>query len=1084
VSAKYAFGLDLGLNNVGWAVIEHGDNARIESFGTYVFNSPLTEDSDATSGLKSRDRGMKRRSRRTLKRRADRKKALYRLLAEKGFLPLAEEARVEMFCRHRENGIEVHPYALRAKALTEKLEPFHVGRVLCHLNQRRGFLSPRDLMLKGVGAQTDAKFDTDDEESGLVKGEIKQTREAMEGFPTIGAFLANRMRHGEPVRKKTKKHRQDVSKEELKQRFVRHDRAMLEKEFHAIWNAQSKHHPLLTPELKRQVEDLIFHQIPVGAQIGLRGKCIFFPEENRIAAASLTAQKYRIAQDLAHLQIKPKLNSEERPLSPAERQTLANLLMKGDDLSWTDAKSAIVRAQQKGDQGDDLSRPDAENAIELPTARFSVEPSGTKPKSGEKEKLKGCKTALDIRKVIGEKWDQLGPKGQENLVGILLTVQNDPIYIRENGVKKHNPKMKPAAARIYKFLRERPIGPNKVQLSESEAANLATLDLPKGYLNLSLKAIKKIMPHMLRDKVYSEACAAVGLNHTNPDATGEIFDLLEPRMAEGIRHPLVKCSVYSAIRVINQLIKRYGKPAAIRIELPRDLAKSAKQREEETEVMQVKEKIRKRHRELLAEHGIPINERNLKKVALWYECGTKLPYEPDVTIGSVKDLCESDIEIDHIVPRSHNFDNSLSNLALCTRDFNLRIKKDKCFYQAIQEYNPELWAKIVTHVKELKPDYLISPNEKEKEVLGKLAKQSSFKRQRILAKDLPEGGFTGRHLTATGYIAKEILAMVKHLGPIIEEVPDPETGEIFEWGLAVDVTVTQGSATGHLRGLWGLNKVVPLHPSEYDEEGKPKPGKSRSDYRHHAVDAVVIALTDRSAAMKVAAFYKAKELQQPDRKPIESPIPNLREQVEKMIPTCPVVHRPDRRASGQLHKETAETPGPETPGGKPMERRVVGNKLVCYDGQGRPAQAYSLGNNHHMVIWECLTPNKKGAFERRAEVVPCIEAVQRRQRKEAVIRHKAAPQGWRFVMSICKGDMVEMADGTIGVVSKFSAEANSAGVYMVVWRPYVAQQLGKVNPENPYMIQSVRSSAGLTNVRHRIVHNVRGETVFSEGLDD
>jgi hypothetical protein len=228
-----------------------------------------------------------------------------------------------------------------------------------------------------------------------------------------------------------------------------------------------------------------------------------------------------------------------------------------------------------------------------------------------------------------------------------------------------------------------------------------------------------------------------------------------------------------------------------------------------------------------------------------------------------------------------------------------------------------------------------------------------------------------------------------------------------------------------------------------------------------------------------------KELCQPDSKTfVVSPIPNLRDKVAAMIPNCPVVHRPDRRASGQLHKETAEKPESSIGIGKPNERRLVGNRLVRFDGHGKPAQAYSLGNNHHIVIWESMEPNKKGEYERRAEIVPTIEAVQRRQKRESVIRKCGGPEGWRFVMSLCKGDMVEMEHGVVGVVAKFSAEANSGGIYLVIWQPYVAQKLGTVNPQNPYLIQSVRSSPGLRSIRFRTVRSIFGESVYSEGNSD
>ncbi len=1011
--------MDLGLNNVGWAVVDKsGAEPELLDQGTYVFSSPLEEDQDASSGLKSKDRGMKRRSRRTLHRRAQRKRNLYHLLAKNGFLPMRMDERVTFFCRNKIDGREVNPYALRARAIRERLEPFEIGRVLCHLNQRRGFLSPRELMLMGV-AKPDEAYDAPlDEKEGPIKQEIRQTKDAMQGFPTLGAFLYDRMTSGEPVRKKVRGATDAEKKAENARRFVRHDRALIEQEFDAIWAAQAKYHPLLTDNLCEQVHTQVFRQIPIGKQIGLRGKCTFFPEETRIARASLTTQKFLLAQDIANLKFSSPSQPEPQALSEKQRKALLQELNRHDQLTWAEVKNAVGLG---------------------PTAQFNVEPPpGRTQAKGSKKFLVGNRTAIELRKLLGDKWDALGELGQRTLVGEMLTVPDDP---KNRGSHKE---IRTAAKKLFDILQSKPYGPNGVTFTQTEAANLATIDLPAGYLNLSLKAVKKLTPSLLKDCTYDQACARVGLDHANPDETGEVFDRLKPEFAEAIRHPLVRCSVLSAIRVINQIIDRYGKPSGIHIELPRDLARSAKQREEVEKEQREREKIRNGYRKLIEEAGFPVNDTNLKKVDLWHEAGKVLPYEPDVTISTVKELLAADIEIDHIVPRSHNFDNSRGNLALCTRDFNIRIKRNGTLYAGVMAYDPGRWAQIEAHVRSIKT-------------------MSPAKRDRILAKTLPDKDFMGRHFSSTGYISSEVLRIVRKL-----------------W--VEDVVVTNGSITGELRRRWGLNKVVPLHPEEIDENGKPKKTKSRSNYRHHALDAVVIALTDRSLGLAVTKYYQ--EYERTGIRPesgFPCPIPAMRHWTAGTIADWPVVHRPDRRASGAMHNETAYAVPPGTPEGKPFTSQVVGNKLIRYDREGKPAQAYALSNNHHVVIWERTTPNKKGEFERCAEVVPTIEAVRRRQRKDSVVRTHRVEPGWRFVMALCKGDMVEMEDGTIGVVSKFSAKQKPCDAELAIWAPYAALKLGKVNKDNGYIVAYIQTAGRLAEVRRRVVLNAFGDVVWSEG---
>lgn len=1034
------FGLDLGINNVGWAVVDRVGEDVLD-MGVYVFESPLVKEEDATKGTKSGDRGTKRRARRTLRRRSLRRRRLYRLLADHGFLPRSHEERVEFLCRHKFDGEEVHPYALREKALHQRLEPFELGRALCHLNQRRGFLSPRELMLVGVArVSIDADESDQPDARGMLK-EIQKTREALREFPTLGAFLAARLSENQPVRRKTAAREEGkktaLKKSELDRYWVRPDRKMYEDEFDAIVAAQRKYHPLLTDSVVQEIRAIVFNQIPIGAQIGLRGKCTFFKKETRAKKASLAGQRFVIAQDVAHLKY-VDMHGEGYTLEPAQRTKLVDELMEGKDLAWKDVKALL----------------------ELPPAvQFDVEPPpGKKRASGCKESLKGSKTVAAFKDAIGEKWDRLGPEGQRILVGEVLSVGE----CDDKNKSRSGTPIVGAAGQKFKLFKRKAYGPQDVRFTEREAALLATLALPKGFLNVSLKAIKKIVPHLIDGKVYSEACAAAGLNHARPMGDLEPVDHLEPAMADGIKHPLVRCSVLSAIRVVNALIREFGMPAAIHVELPRDLARSKEQREEFEKFIRDNENENQRRRKELLQAGYPVTRENMLKLELWEQCGKALPYEPSETVASLQDLIEGPYQIDHIVPRSHNYDSSKGNLTLCTRDFNNLIKKNLCLYEAVQAWDRDRWKEIETHVRGLKS-------------------MPKGKRDRILARELPEQDFTGRHLAATGYISKSVLAMLKRLRD-------------------VDVVVAQGSATADLRRSWGLQDLLPLHPEEekkreefkaatdpanYDEGKKtPSPPKLRSNYLHHAVDALVVALTDRQSLRQVADYYKKRE--ETGLRPesgVPPPIPGLRSKASKALEAQTVVHRPHRTATGDLHKQMPEKPDENIPVGRPFERRVVGKKLVCFDIYGRPAQAYPLENNHHVVIYERSEPDAKGRLSRYAEVVTMIEACRRRIAGEPAIR-KSAPPGFRFVMALCKNDMVEMEDGAIGVVSKVWARPKDGDVGIAIWHPFVAKQEGQVNSDNPYLLRMLQSANGLSEIRARVVLDPLGEIRFREGDGD
>ncbi len=1047
-------GLDLGINNVGWCALRRSDNGvEILGMGTFVFDSPLEDENKPSEGLASRRRGMFRRARRTARRRHQRKMRLYGTLAEYGFLPPKLRDRVTLFCRNLDpdSNRRIDPYTLRSQALVRALTPYELGRVLCHLNQRRGFISPRDLMAQGAFKTREELDAQADEEMRGMKEEIKRTREAMAGFPTIGAFLAARQARREPVRKK-KLRGASVSQQKAidEQRYVRADRHMIQQEFEAIIAAQKHHHPILTDSLVDKIRRQIFDQRILATDHRVRGRCIFFPDEWRIPRASMTAQKFVIAQEVAHLEISDDLHQPYRKLRPEERKVLVDRLLLGQDLTWTEAKSLLGHGV---------------------LARFSLEPEPGKKRgkaAGTKDALRGSVTAKKMYEILGPKWDALGDAARRELVGEIVSIRD---WLRD--MKDGAP---PAAIRRRILFLRKAYGPAQVRFTEQEANDLATVDLPDGYLNVSLRAIKKILPGLLEDCVYSEACARANLNHTSPDTPAVSGPILRYPTEQEIGHALVRTSVRSAIRVLRSIVGEWGLPDSICIELPRDLAVGAQQREEISKRQDENEKERMSIAKELLANGYPASPTNIKKVRLWRELGgLGLPYEPDRVVSDLRDLIEGDYEIDHIVPRSHSFDNGMANLTLCTREFNTQVKGNRTPYEALATRDPEAWNRIVAHVRGLKA-------------------MPVNKRNRILAKERPED-FTGRHLAATGYISRQVLAIAQRI------TRRPE-----------DVVVTPGRATSDLRRFWELGHLVPLHPEEEAaireerereeqvEKGLLKPedlpakrssGKQRSNYKHHALDALVVALTDRASLQALTRYYQLEETGSPllaekaGRKLERAktlPDPDLQRKATEALERASVVRRPRRRPQGELHKQMPEAGVPVGMApGRPWSSAVRGKHLVKFDGDGRPAQAYPLGNNHHVVIWESLTPNKKGETERWAEVVPMIEAVRRRNRGEPVIRKHSPDSNARFVMALCKGDTVEMEDGTLAYVASFSPKEQEGGIDLFLWHLFVARLPKNKAVGEPYLVRRMQSTALLKFLAARVVLNPVGEVVYREG---
>jgi hypothetical protein len=189
-----------------------------------------------------------------------------------------------------------------------------------------------------------------------------------------------------------------------------------------------------------------------------------------------------------------------------------------------------------------------------PSAVFNIEPAKIKvlekgklktktQSTGTKKELRGSQTVERLRRILGEKWDALGSQAQREVVGEIISIRD---WVHER-------RTQPAALRRMNLFKRKPYGPNQVTFTDAEAARLATVELPEGYLNVSLRAAKRILPHMLNDCVYSEACQRAGFDHAQPEGELPTLDRLPAPSERDIPHAIVRTSVQSAVRVLNAL---------------------------------------------------------------------------------------------------------------------------------------------------------------------------------------------------------------------------------------------------------------------------------------------------------------------------------------------------------------------------------------------------------------------------------------------------------------------------------------------------------------------------------------------------
>ena len=264
----YVLGLDLGSNSIGWACIDP-EKKQIIAMGSRIFKEGINRDSKGGELSKNTSRRLARQSRTQFFRRAERKKKLKKILQQAGMFPISPEEISEFLNCHK----KYNPYNLRKKGLSQKLSKLEFGRVLYHLNQRRGFKSSRK--------------SGDSKEAGVVATETTELQEKINASKchTLGAYFAQI----------------DPSKTPIRGHYTL--RKMYEQEFDLLWEKQATYYSELNENLKEDIKDkTIFYQRPLKSVAHLIGKCSLETDKRRCAKHAFEGQTYRILEQVNRLE--------------------------------------------------------------------------------------------------------------------------------------------------------------------------------------------------------------------------------------------------------------------------------------------------------------------------------------------------------------------------------------------------------------------------------------------------------------------------------------------------------------------------------------------------------------------------------------------------------------------------------------------------------------------------------------------------------------------------------------------------------------------------------------------------------------
>jgi CRISPR-associated endonuclease Csn1 len=862
---RYSF--DIGTNSIGWAVWRTGRDPK-GIFGDRdapleLLDAGVRLFKDGRNAKDGQSLAMMRRIPRQARKRRDRfvlrRAALVNALIKAELMPADK--------KQREALVELDPYQLRATGLDAPLSQHELGRAIFHLHQRRGFKSNR---------KTDAKGDNKDK--GKIAAASKDLAETLAkmNLRTFGEYLWTRhrgrahdpKRPRDPDRQPTRIRLEGQGATALYEFYP--TREMLRQEFDTLWDAQARHHPsLLAPGMKEEIGGILFRQRDLKPpKVGL---CTFEYEagENRLPKALPSVQAREIYERLGHIRISTG-SGIERPLRASER----------DDLSIALLYTGLTKLKVGKTTG--LSFAEMRKALSLGgDARINYEELGEKG-------LADLRTSrmLVQNDHYGPRWRALSWTEKDVFVQKLLDATDDEKLV----------------ARLVA----------EDGLSEQQARNAASIPLPEGYSRLGQTANAAILRALIEerdaddhvvtyDKAVRLAGEALGRNwHHSDERDGELLDTLpyygkalQRRILPGtmdpadrkdeatfygrIMNPSVHIGLNQLRRLVNALIARFGPPDQTVVELARDLKMSAREKEQEQRRNRDNREANERRAKKLEELGQQNNGENRARL--------KLHEEQERASGgialcpftlkpiAITQLFSTDIEIEHILPRSRTLDDTAANKVLCFRAIN-RIKRGNTPWEAF--HRQDNWPDIVANADRLPPNKRWRFREDAMEVFEA---RTSGKMDKKTLEDMGlTTGFQARHLNETKHVSRMAKA---YLGKICN--PD-------------HIYVTPGALTGLLRGKWGLNSIL-------SDDNR----KDRTDHRHHAIDAITIGAMTRALLLQMNTA--AGKAEQSDFDDVVGSVPwpfdDFRDHVLHVVGRIIISNKQEHGKQGALHEETA-----------------------------------------------------------------------------------------------------------------------------------------------------------------------------------
>lgn len=823
---KKVLGLDLGVGSIGWCLIEKDDKnvpIRIIRMGSRIVPISSDEETGYTKGnaiSKNADRTAKRTARKCYDRYQLRRQALVSLLKRLGMEP----GKKLIF---EQNPLDL--WQKRADAASNEITLEELGRVLLHINQKRGYKHSR-------------LNNSDSKETAYVQ-EVNSRYDDLkaEGL-TVGQHFAAKLKENEQTSADGKKYYNYRIKEQV---YPRH---AYEEEIEKILEVQSRFHSdTLTPDVCKEIKNIIFYQRDLKSCKNLVSLCEF--------------ESYTITKNGKEITIGPKVAPRTSPLAQ-----LSSILETANNITIRNRKNdeLYISPEQRRAIADFLDNHEVMKLTDLYKILNIGRKDGWWAGKAIGKGLKGNTTKCQIREALSAL-----PKEQVDSLTAFQLEHEEYVDVETGEVRQRINNTKAEKQPLYQLWHLLYSIKDVDELSgalrhlgiedEDSIEKLCKLDFrTAGYANKSAKAIGRILPYLMEGMMYSDACERAGFDHSrriNPDRV--LLTNLPQIQKNEFRQPVVEKILNQLVNIVNALLEKEGTIDEIRVELARELKQSKDERNEAFKRNNQNERQNKEYAERIKEYGLTPTRNRIMKMKMWEESEYTCMYcgQP---VNVAEFLKGADVEREHIIPRGLLFDNSFTNQVCSCRRCNSK-KGMRTAYDFIEDdKGQEGLDAYIDHINDLFNRKKISRSKFNR----LLVSHKAYMSRKTQGKETEEDkelweNFIDRQLRQSQYIAKKSVEILQQV--------------------CKNVYTTSGSVTDFVRHQWGYDELLhdlnferfkkagltamvkQLHSGKEVEVERIKDWTKRLDNRHHAVDALAIACTTQGMIQQLNTLNASRD---------------------------------------------------------------------------------------------------------------------------------------------------------------------------------------------------------------------------------